>query len=97
LPRSEFAAGFAREDAPKARRAKLDALLAQSGATAEETTLIAALLSLPHDLPEIMRPVRDGACRRWIRFDSIGFGSVRRRAWHGGGSGRSGSGRSGSG
>jgi DNA-binding winged helix-turn-helix (wHTH) protein/predicted ATPase len=41
------AAGFAREDSAAAKREKLEALLAQSGATAEEAALFAELLSLP--------------------------------------------------
>jgi hypothetical protein len=43
----EHAAGFSREDMPKARLAMLEALLARSHAGAEETGFIAALLSLP--------------------------------------------------
>jgi class 3 adenylate cyclase/tetratricopeptide (TPR) repeat protein len=43
----ERAAGFTREEAPEAKLAKLEALLAESNATEEETALIAALLSLP--------------------------------------------------
>jgi class 3 adenylate cyclase/tetratricopeptide (TPR) repeat protein len=57
----ERAAGFERDDAPEARLIKLEALLAQSSATEEETALIAGLLSLAagerYRLPE-MSPQR---------------------------------------
>lgn len=43
-----FAAAFARGDTPEQQLAKLEALLAPSEATEEETALIADLLSLPH-------------------------------------------------
>src|SRR5262249_55828156 len=43
----EHAGGFGREDIPEARLAKLEALLARTGASAEEIGFIAALLSLP--------------------------------------------------
>ncbi|MBV8612952.1 MAG: AAA family ATPase, partial [Acetobacteraceae bacterium] len=41
------AAGFARDDTPDVRLLKLEALLSQSNATAEEIGLIAGLLSIP--------------------------------------------------
>ena len=48
---------FARDDAPEAKLAKLEALLAQSIATDEAMALIASLLSIPtgerYSLPEI--------------------------------------------
>jgi class 3 adenylate cyclase/predicted ATPase len=44
----ERAAGFARDDAPEAKLAKLDALIAGSAAEPDEITLIAELLSLPN-------------------------------------------------
>jgi predicted ATPase len=43
----ERTAGFARGDADAVRLAKLDAALAQSGATEEEAALVAELLSIP--------------------------------------------------
>ena len=43
------AAGLAREDEAKARLDKLDALLARSATSCEDTALIAELLSLPND------------------------------------------------
>ncbi len=45
----ERAAGFTHADAPQARLDKLDALLAQTSASAEERSLFAELLSLPND------------------------------------------------
>ena len=57
----ERAAGFAREDAPETKLAKLEAMLASSDATDEDTALIAGLLSLAtgerYRLPE-MSPQR---------------------------------------
>ncbi len=43
------AAGFARDDEPKARLDKLDALLARSATPREDAALIAEMLSLPND------------------------------------------------
>ena len=44
----ERAAGFARADAPEAKRGKLEALIAGGAAEPDEITLIAELLSLPN-------------------------------------------------
>jgi class 3 adenylate cyclase len=53
----ERAAGFAREDAPEARRGKLEALLARATQRSDEVAMIADLLGLPagdrHPLPEL--------------------------------------------
>jgi len=58
----ERAAAFAREDVPETKLAKLEAMLAQSDATEEETALIAELLSLStgerYRLPEMSAPQR---------------------------------------
>jgi class 3 adenylate cyclase len=58
----ERAAGFTREDAPEARLAKLEALLAQSTTRPEEIALIVEQLSLPtcgrHRLPELSPQLR---------------------------------------
>ena len=43
------AAGFARDDDPKARLDKLDALLARSATSREDAALVAEMLSLPND------------------------------------------------
>ena len=45
----ERAAGFARDDASQARLDKLDALLAPSATSAEDSVLIAEMMSLPND------------------------------------------------
>jgi predicted ATPase/class 3 adenylate cyclase len=45
----ERAAGLARDDIPQAKLDKLDAVLAQSSASAQDTVLIAEMLSLPND------------------------------------------------
>jgi predicted ATPase len=45
----ECAAGFARDDAPKAKLDKLDALLAQSSTLAQDAALVGEMLSLPND------------------------------------------------
>ena len=45
----ERAAGFAHGDAPKAKLAKLDALLAQTSTTKQDGALFTELLSLPND------------------------------------------------
>jgi class 3 adenylate cyclase/predicted ATPase len=45
----ERAAGLARDDIPQAKLDKLDALLAQSSASAQDAALIAEMLSLPND------------------------------------------------
>ena len=47
IAQMERAAGFSRDDAPEERLRKLEALLAQSSATEDESALIAALLSVP--------------------------------------------------
>ena len=45
----ERAAGFAHDDTPKAKLAKLDALLAQTSTTKQDGALFTELLSLPND------------------------------------------------
>jgi class 3 adenylate cyclase len=45
----ERAAGLARDDIPQAKLDKLDAVLAQSSASAQDAVLIAEMLSLPND------------------------------------------------
>src|SRR6516225_4490693 len=45
----ERAAGLARDDTPQAKLDKLDAVLAQSSASAQDAALIAEMLSLPND------------------------------------------------
>jgi class 3 adenylate cyclase/tetratricopeptide (TPR) repeat protein len=45
----ERAAGFVRDDAPKAKLDKLDALLAQSATSPQDAALFAELLSVPND------------------------------------------------
>jgi class 3 adenylate cyclase len=45
----ERAAGLARDDTPQAKLDKLDALLVQSAASAQDAALIAEMLSLPND------------------------------------------------
>jgi len=45
----ERAAGFAHDDTPEGRLAKLDALLAQTSTTAQDAALFAEMLSLPND------------------------------------------------
>ena len=49
LSRIERAARFMRDDTPLAKLDKLDALLAQSSASADDAALFAAMLSLPND------------------------------------------------
>ncbi len=65
----EHAAGFTREDMPESRLAKLEALLALSGAGAEEIGFIAERMSIPtgdkYRLPDLTR--RSGARRRRSR------------------------------
>jgi class 3 adenylate cyclase/predicted ATPase len=45
----ERAAGFAHDDTPQSKLDKLDALLAQSSTSAQDTALFAEMLSLPND------------------------------------------------
>jgi hypothetical protein len=45
----ERAAGFAHDDTAQARLDKLDTLLAQSSTSADDTALLAEMLSLPND------------------------------------------------
>jgi class 3 adenylate cyclase len=49
----ERAAGFARDDTPEEKRAKLEALIAEGAADRNEITLIAELLSLPNAAAEL--------------------------------------------
>jgi class 3 adenylate cyclase/predicted ATPase len=49
ISQMERAAGLAHDDSPKARLDKLEAVLAQSSASAQDAALIAEMLSLPND------------------------------------------------
>src|SRR6202007_1409832 len=48
ISQMERAAGFAHDDTAQARLDKLDTLLAQSSASADDTSLLAEMLSLPN-------------------------------------------------
>ena len=64
------AAGLAREDDAKARLDKLDALLARSATSREDTALLAEMLSLPNDgrYPALQLALRNNVDRkRWRR------------------------------
>jgi class 3 adenylate cyclase len=49
IGRMERAAGFTREDTPKDKLNKLDAMLARNATSAEDASLLAEMLSLPND------------------------------------------------
>ena len=49
ISQMERAAGFAHDDTRKAKLDKLDALMAQSSTTKQDTALFAEMLSLPND------------------------------------------------
>src|SRR5262249_9346709 len=49
ISRIERGAGFMRDDTPRVKLDKLDALLEQSSTSAEDAALLAAMLSLPND------------------------------------------------
>ncbi len=66
----ERSAGFAREDAPQTKLDKLDALLRQSWASAEDAALFVRMLSLPNDgrYPVLELPPRQ---RRQTTMDAL--------------------------
>ncbi len=66
----ERSAGFARDDAPQAKLDKLDALLRQSWASAEDAALFVRMLSLPNDgrYPVLELPPRQ---RRQTTMDAL--------------------------
>jgi class 3 adenylate cyclase len=73
----ERAAGFAREDSPDQKLAKLSALLAQDASSADELALIAELLSLPSRAAELnLSPQR----KRELLFEALlhQFGALAR-------------------
>ena len=66
----ERSAGFARDDAPQTKLDKLDALLRQSWASAEDAALFVRMLSLPNDgrYPVLELPPRQ---RRQTTMDAL--------------------------
>ena len=69
----ERAAGFAREDSPGGKLAKLSALLAPDAGSADELALVAELLSLPSRAAELNLSVNTVSVHRANIMDALGI------------------------